>query len=246
MPSAAVQLPILPLTDHELIIFFFNSLVRPIVSLRLYSRGWGPCELTRVLNEHRDIKPDGYQRNTCSVKCTTAIRRGLEIHGTNWKETYTKFFAAADDAEATDAIRLSREEADDNQDCGTEDLVVNLIKFPDAEHAGIFTEVVRWCTATGHGMQLSQMHRVAIMLEDGQDPAGIFLADLSNGNAKDDDATSRAYNAMHMLHIRSSGGNEDAHDSNISSGSSSSETCETTDEQDELVESVEGGMLGDN
>jgi hypothetical protein len=83
VPPSNAMIPFLPLTDTEIIVYFFNSLCRPIVSLRLYARGWGPAAISDAINSHRVVKP-AYLRNTCSVKCTTAIKKGIEKYGEEW------------------------------------------------------------------------------------------------------------------------------------------------------------------
>jgi hypothetical protein len=164
-----------PLTDVELIVFFFNCLQRPIVALRLYARNWGPAEITRILNEHRDIRPDGYQRNTCSVKCTTAIKRGRERYGNEWETHWRQVFLYAEDAEATDAIRLTESEIPkdiDNADFRVLDLLNGLKKFPCGEEnvAGAFTSAVEWCAKNKVDINISHIHNVVIALEHGLDP----------------------------------------------------------------------------
>lgn len=159
----------LPITDTELIVYFFNSTSRPIVAIRLYARGWGPAEITRVLNDHRDIRPDGYQRNTCSVKLTTAIRRGREIWGADWEPQCRDFFTKADDAEATDAIIITGEELESAQDCSVHDLLQSLIKFPTTD-TGIFTKCVKWCAENDRKVEVGSIHRVGIALDRGWKP----------------------------------------------------------------------------
>ena len=85
----------MPLTDAELIVYFFQSLTRPIVSLRLYARKWGPAGICDLLNEHRDIEPP-YLRNTMSVKCTTALKKGRITYGEEWEDKHRRLFADAD------------------------------------------------------------------------------------------------------------------------------------------------------
>jgi hypothetical protein len=92
VPPVYVQMPLLPVTDSELIVYFFQSLSRPIVSLRLYARRWGPAAISDTLNEHRDIHPP-YLRNTMSVKCTTALKKGRTLYGEDWENTYRPMFA---------------------------------------------------------------------------------------------------------------------------------------------------------
>jgi hypothetical protein len=111
VPPIYAQLPLLPLTDTEIIVYFFNSLCRPIVSLRLYARGWGPAAISDTINAHRIVVP-GYLRNTCSVKCTTAIKKGNEKYGARWEANARAILEnkATTDDKATDLIRLGDDE----------------------------------------------------------------------------------------------------------------------------------------
>jgi hypothetical protein len=172
------------LTDTELIVFFFNALQRPIVSLRLYARNWGPAEITRVLNEFRDIKPDGYHRNTCSVKCTKAIKRGREIYGEGWERHWRSFFPGADDTPATDAIRLNEFEGKDTcalEDYRVLDLLTGLKKIPvhDGTEAGLFSAAVEWCALNQADIGLSLIHKVVIALKHDLNPFEILAIEDS-------------------------------------------------------------------
>jgi hypothetical protein len=174
IPPPGVKIPLIPLTDTELIVFFFNALQRPMVSLRLYARNWGPAKITHVLNEYRDIKPDGYHRNTCSVKCTTAIKRGREKFGDEWESYWSNFFLAADNADATDAVRLQDYELKSQvraADYRVLDLFKGLKKFPNQEDTGIFSTAVEWCSLNQVDIGLSLIHKVVIALEHGLDPS---------------------------------------------------------------------------
>ena len=176
LPPATVRIPLVPLTDVELIVFFYNCVQRPIVSLRLYARNWGPSDITRVLNDHRDIKPDGYNRNTCSVKCTTAIKRGRERHGSQWETRWRQFFVDADDADATDVVRKEDVEicsGAHEQDYRVLDLLNGLKKFPvyDNQQTGMFSRAVEWCAANQVDIGLSMIHKIVIALEHDADPA---------------------------------------------------------------------------
>jgi hypothetical protein len=173
MPPADLAIPMIPLTDTEVIVFFFNSLTRAVVSLRLYARNWGPAEITRVLNEHRDIRPDGYMRNTCSVKCTTAIKRGRDTNGLPWENHWREIFMNADDAEATDAIRHKEDEECDNQDYRVLDLLTCLKKFPvcNNPYQGAFGRAVEWCAQNEADIPMSRLHKVVLAQQHDLDPA---------------------------------------------------------------------------
>jgi len=170
LPPPYTEMPMTPLTDEELIVFFFNATSRPIVALRLYSRGWAPNRITEVLNKHRDVKPSGYHRNTCSVRCTTAIRRGIEAHGTEWEQDMARFFKAADDLAATEALRLDKDE----KVYGCDFPVLrfqndSLTKYPEGKSKGIFTDCVQWILDNNKNIMLSQVHIVAAALRNGSD-----------------------------------------------------------------------------
>ncbi|KAF2683918.1 hypothetical protein K458DRAFT_389140 [Lentithecium fluviatile CBS 122367] len=182
IPHAGTQIPVIPLTDKELIVFFFNSLQRPIVSLRLYGRNWGPSQITCVLNAHREIKPEGYKKNTTSVKCSKAIKRGQQLYGNKWYDQWKKFFLESDDADATDAIRLSQREIDadeDGNDYMVMDCLHSLKKLPvdDNNEKAIFTKSVEWCVQNDVNIPLSLIHKVAIALEHDLDPGDSLAAE---------------------------------------------------------------------
>lgn len=193
MPPQNVQLPMIPLTDTEVIVYFFNSLSKPVVSLRLYARGWGPASIVQCLNDHREVDPP-YLRNTCSVKCTTAIKLGRKLYGDEWEEEHRAVFGDAENPKATDLIR-----ADENAtvDYSIRALGVNLKKHPTGQEAGIFTECVKYCIENNASYAMSNVFQLAIDLQDGnvpQHPASPALSDLAPAPqalqpAKDDDET---------------------------------------------------------
>jgi hypothetical protein len=159
-------LPKIPLTDVEVIVFFFNSLCKPMVSLRLYGRNWGPATIVQVLNDHRSIEPP-YLRNTCSVKCTTALKNGRKLFGNDWEHGYRAVFATADDARATDLIRTDDENA---VDYDIRALGTNLKSFPDEAGAGIFTRCVEYCIENNAPYTMSNVHLLALDLQNGVIP----------------------------------------------------------------------------
>lgn len=170
LPPPYVQIPIVPLTDTEVIVYFFKSLARPIVSLRLYARKWGPASIVAALNEHRDIEPK-YLRNTCSVKCTTAIKKGNEKYGEEWEETHRIVFSEATDSKATDMIHLSGDEIEHAVDYDLRSLSVGMIKHPkDGVDGGIFTRCVKYCDETGAAYTMSTVWQLAADLQAGRTP----------------------------------------------------------------------------
>ncbi|KAF1927025.1 uncharacterized protein M421DRAFT_93595 [Didymella exigua CBS 183.55] len=193
IPPAHVQLPMVPLTDTEVIVYFFNSLSKPSVSLRLYSRGWGPASIVQCLNEYREVDPP-YLRNTCSVKCTTAIKLGRKLYGAEWEDEHRAVFADAEDAKATDLIR-----ADENVtvDYFVRALGVKLKKHPSGQEGGIFAECVKYCIEKNVAYTMSSVFQLAMDLQNGkvpQHPASPALSDTvapprTLQAAKDDDET---------------------------------------------------------
>ncbi|KAF2258047.1 hypothetical protein CC78DRAFT_549442 [Lojkania enalia] len=169
LPHPLTQFPNIELTDKEILVYFFNSLVRPIVALRLRARDWGPAAMTNVLNSHRDIYPP-YLRNTCSVKCTTALKRGKDKHGNQWYETTAEKLAGANDIEATVMCRITQDETDEAFDINVLDLVSFLKKHPAGEGAGVFTRCVIWCEEHQINWPLSKVNELAAALNSGRMP----------------------------------------------------------------------------
>ncbi|KAJ4354186.1 uncharacterized protein N0V89_005919 [Didymosphaeria variabile] len=169
LPPANVKLPLVPLTDVELIVFFYNSTLRPIVSVRLYARG-GPNVIAQVINDHRVVNPDGYKRNTCSVHCNKAVKTFIRENGEETKKKISDFFEVAGDVEATDAIRHDESELSKTCDFPVLDLFKDLTKFPSDGQAGIFTDCIRWCQNNQVGAKVSQVHLIGESLMNGTDP----------------------------------------------------------------------------
>lgn len=171
VPQTYAQVPPVPLTDTELIVFFFNSLSRPIVALRLYARKWGPAAISDVLNAHRSIDPP-YLRNTCSVKCTTAIKKGREQYGEVWENSHRTAFGGADDAKATDLIRLATDELNRAaEDYDMRSLAVGLKKYPElGQDGGIFTRCVQYCHENKASYTLANVWELAKALSIGREP----------------------------------------------------------------------------
>lgn len=173
MPPSTAFIPDIPLTDTELIVFFFQSLSRPEVSLRLYARKWGPQTITAALNKHRNIE-GGYLRNTTSVKCTSAIKKGRDRHGEDWYEEKKAVFAGASDWLATALIRQTGEEAEKATDYELSSLDRQLTQYPlEGVDGGIFTRCVKWCCER-KGMPnsrytLKNVHELVIALRWGED-----------------------------------------------------------------------------
>ena len=102
MPPTYAQIPIVPLTDTEVIVYFFQSLSRPIVSLRLYARSWGPASIVNV--PERIIA-----KSILSISATPAqssalrrLKRARTKFGEEWEEAHRHVFDKADDVKATD------------------------------------------------------------------------------------------------------------------------------------------------
>jgi hypothetical protein len=169
LPPANLKLPLVPLTDVEIIVFFYNSSSRPVVSVRLYARG-GPNVIAQIINEHRVVKPDGYKRNTCSVHCNKAVKTFIRANGEERKKQMSDFFETASDVEATDAIRNEETELPTTCDFPMLGLLNDLIKFPSGGQAGIFTDCVRWCKDNQVDVKVSQAHLIAHALMHGTDP----------------------------------------------------------------------------
>ncbi|PVH92239.1 hypothetical protein DM02DRAFT_701043 [Periconia macrospinosa] len=180
LPPPNVFIPIMPLTDEEVIVFFYNSTIYPIVAMRLYGREWGPAKITEVINSHREVKPNGYIRNTCSVKITTALKRGMRMYGEEWKDRVGLYFRSIDDCEATDAMNLLRDKTHVRVDYPVLNMTKSLKNFPEGEAAGIFTKSLQWCAENNVNMLLSELHLVAIALDRGFDPiTAVKLEDLA-------------------------------------------------------------------
>ena len=173
LPPTFTIVPAIPLTDKELVVFFFNAVSRPVVAIRLYERNWGPARICDTLNEHRAISPP-YLRNTCGVKCVTAIKRGNEKWGPGWDVELRELFHDGDDNAATDAIRVQEDECDEPLDIDILELLNGLAKWPENdEHgtgAGIFTKCVQYCAERHLHWRLSSIHRLALALEAGREP----------------------------------------------------------------------------
>jgi hypothetical protein len=169
LPPANLKLPLVPLTDVEIIVFFYNSSSRPVVSVRLYARG-GPNVIAQIINEHRVVKPDGYKRNTCSVHCNKAVKTFIRTNGEERKKQMSDFFEAAGDVEATNAIRHEENELPTTCDFPMLGLLNDLIKLPSGGQAGIFTDCVRWCQDNQVDAKVSQAHLIAHALVHGTDP----------------------------------------------------------------------------
>ena len=157
-------IPLLPLTDVEIVVYFFNTISRPPVALRLYSRQWGPANISDILNEYREIEPP-YLRNTCSVKCTTALKNGRKTYGTQWEEDLKAVFSVVDDFKATDLIRNTANDL--ATDYELRSLCLKLKKHPSDKAAGIFTRCVKYCQETQATYTLSNAHELAAALTDG-------------------------------------------------------------------------------
>jgi hypothetical protein len=191
VPPTNAQLPLLPLTDTEIIVYFFNALCRPIVSLRLYARRWGPAAISEAINSHRVIEPE-YLRNTCSVKCTTAIKKGVEKYGSEWEAKARAIFEnpATNDVKATDMIRLADDELENAIDFELRALCNGLRKHPSDGDAGIFTQCVQFCHDTGADYKLSNVCELVDDWNAGRTPSRIV--DAKKQLNAEDESSSRA------------------------------------------------------
>lgn len=169
LPPANLRLPEVPLSDVEIIVFFYNSSSRPVVAVRLYARG-GPYVIAQIINEHRVVKPEGYKRNTCSVHCNKGVKTFIRVNGEDRKKQMSAFFEAAGDLEATNAIRHAENELENTCDFPMLGLFKDLIKLPSGPQAGIFTECVKWCQENQANAMISQAHLIAEALTAGTDP----------------------------------------------------------------------------
>lgn len=188
MPPQNVQLPMVPLTDTEIVVYFFNSLSKPAVSLRLYARGWGPASIVQCLNNHRDVDPP-YLRNTASVKCTTAIKLGEKLYGPDWESEYRAVFATAEDPKATDLIRADEKVT---LDYDIRALGAALKQHPAGEEAGIFTQCVKYCIENDAPYTMSNVFQLAMDLQNGdvpQHPASPDRDAQSEGDVTEDETS---------------------------------------------------------
>ncbi|PSN71432.1 hypothetical protein BS50DRAFT_283095 [Corynespora cassiicola Philippines] len=168
MVPANTQLPLIPVTDLELVIYFYNLVSRPMVALRLYARGWGPARITNALNKYR--KPDPpYLRNTCTVKCNTAFRRGKEMYGEDWHEANHEKFQHVDDCDATDILYDSIK-GNDLCDPDLLEVANGLVEYPDDVELGPLTKCIRYCVENGIHCPVSRAHELAMGLEGGEMP----------------------------------------------------------------------------
>ena len=190
LPPANTKLPLVPLTDVELIVFFYNSTIRPIVAVRLYARG-GPNWIAQMINEHRVVKPEGYKRNTCSVHCNKAVKTFIRQHGEDWKIKVSEYFETANDEHATDTIRHRADELAETCDFPVLGLFKDLIKYPGDHQSGIFTTCIRWCRENKVDAMVSQVHLIAAALMKGEDPR----SSIDFSSAPDHDGTATAAGA---------------------------------------------------
>ncbi|KAF2821262.1 hypothetical protein CC86DRAFT_470996 [Ophiobolus disseminans] len=217
VPPTYSRIPLVPLTDSEVIVFFFNALARPNVSLRLYARGWGPQQICEVLNSHREIEPP-YLRNTCSVKCTTAIKKGREKYGEQWEAETRKIFedkVVCRDEKATDMICLDPDELHRSVDFEILDMCKGLKKFPGKDDGGIFTRCVQYCQENDAPYKVSNVWELASDLAAGITPKRI-VSDSSTSSGGFSEALASALKA-------SNHGEEDMEDDEEEEGGTGSQ-----------------------
>ncbi|ORY16810.1 hypothetical protein BCR34DRAFT_87362 [Clohesyomyces aquaticus] len=161
MVSEETLMPSMAVTDTELVVYLFRTLRRPIVTLRLRARGWGPHKIATVLNEHREVNPP-YLKNTASVMSITALRRGERLNGPDWGEENAPQFVDADEKKATELIAGPTNKP--GLDCNVLDLCKKLKKHPEGDDAGLFTRCVKYCVENQLECRLSAIHEVASKL----------------------------------------------------------------------------------
>ncbi|KAF2635554.1 hypothetical protein P280DRAFT_193923 [Massarina eburnea CBS 473.64] len=189
LPPAGVQIPMVPLNNLELIVFFLNCAVRPLFAARLYAK-LGPRKIADIVNEYREVLPEGFRANTISRKITQALRKGQDEAaegGARWLDETYALFAAADDAKATDLIRLNDEEAASAPDFDVLNMVRGLRKYP-AENGveGLFTQCVRFCAENNVSYKLSRIHIMAIAIDNKLHPStAIEMVSESDDDASD-------------------------------------------------------------
>ena len=162
MPSLNTIIPEMPLTDTEIIVYFFLSLSRPLVALRMKARFLGPTRIANILNEHREFQPLPYKHNSVLYKLTRAKEQGIEAYGVKWQsDTLTRFRAAHDDKELTDLMRFLPGEFYKTQDPDVLEICSDgFRRLPEGEGAGPFTHCVRWCKENNYSCKLSKIHEV--------------------------------------------------------------------------------------
>jgi hypothetical protein len=129
------------------------------VSLRLYARGWGPAAICHAVNTHRVVEPE-YLRNTCSVKCTTAIKKGRDRYGDEW-ESYNRAILSdkgTTDEKATDMIRLGSDELANASDFDVRALCNGLRMHPNSVRETRRLTIYRTC-GSSHLFLTLAVHR---------------------------------------------------------------------------------------
>jgi hypothetical protein len=170
MPPANCIIPILPLTDSEVVVYFFQSLSRPMVALRLYARNWAPAHIADTLNAYREIE-GGYLRNTASVKCLTALRKGRTIYGEDWDQLSRPLFESANDLRCTDLMQLTPAEQATAVDWDIRSLAMDLKKWPTVNvDGGIFTRCVQYCVENNAAYTLKNVHELAVAFHNHREP----------------------------------------------------------------------------
>lgn len=137
------------------------------------------------------IEPE-YLRNTCSVKCTTAIKKGVEKYGANWDAANRVTFqdSATDDAKATDMIRLADDEVENAVDFELRELCNGLRKHPGEGDAGVFTQCVQFCQQSGADYKLSNVWKLVNDWNARINPS--LTADPAQEVKTEDESSSRA------------------------------------------------------
>ncbi|KAF2122164.1 hypothetical protein BDV96DRAFT_640228 [Lophiotrema nucula] len=179
MAHQKTQFPAIPLTDVEVVVFFYNSVARPVVAARLYGRDFGPKNIADALNNHRDLDPP-YLRNSATVKCINALKRGAEHYGAEWEDNMKRVFATASTSKATRMCYITPEEGE-SYDCDILDLAVGIKDYPEVgASGGIFTQCVKFCADRQLNYPLSQIATIAhaVRGEDTPEPIHVSTSDL--------------------------------------------------------------------
>ncbi|KAA8611639.1 hypothetical protein PtrSN002B_010947 [Pyrenophora tritici-repentis] len=181
MVSSKALIPNVPLTDTEVIVFFYQTTARPVVALRLYARGWGPAKIADVLTVHRGGE---YLRNSCSVKCTASIKKGKKNCGEDWLNLIKEAFEVADDAKATELIRYGDREMKLLKivDAKIKSLAKGVINMPKVgKGAGLFTKYVEYCAENELDFRLSQTEELSEFMKEGQKDAEKLIEEIKMG-----------------------------------------------------------------
>lgn len=101
-------------------------------------------------------------------------------------------FHGADDVKATELLRITDDECEEPTDFDILDLLNGLKKHvytndddDDDEQVGIFTRCVMWCEKYNRSWRLSQIHTLAMALEEGSIPEQVTTSPSDTMEAMD-------------------------------------------------------------